>query len=190
MHYSSNSQPQNEWIHPLCALFSNAFELIDPDEMVFELNFTKELGRRATKKQNCELCSGSQGSLFPCSHPDCKKSIHIFCGLWEKAINNVISQDMLEEINEENPSEWNIKMFLEKNPLIKNHSLKVNPLNKEELEAIYRDYKATERKILKSDEMEIEPNIPKKKEPTKSKKKTEEFFLKLLKRNYVLITVQ
>ena len=110
-----NSQAQNEWIHPLCALFSNAFEIVDPDEMSFELNSTKELGRRVTKKQICELCTGSQGSLFSCSHPDCKKSIHIYCGLWEKALNNVLLQDMPEENVEENASEWNIKIFLEKN---------------------------------------------------------------------------
>ena len=76
--------------------------------MNFELHSTKDLGRRAAKKQSCDICLGSQGSLFPCNHADCKKTIHIFCGLWEKALNNVYLLEK-EEINdenlEENPSE-------------------------------------------------------------------------------------
>jgi len=144
--------------------------------MNFELHSTKDLGRRAAKKQSCDICLGSQGSLFPCNHADCKKTIHIFCGLWEKALNNVYLLEK-EEINdenlEENPSEWNIKIFLERNPAIRNHSIKSNPLTKEELESIYREFKATERKIQKSEEP-LEPSIPKKKEKSKKKLITEE----------------
>lgn len=147
-HYTIGSQPQNEWVHPLCALFSNAFELTDLESMTFELLSTKDLGRRASKKQNCELCGGSQGSLNNCNYQDCKKHIHVYCGLWEKANNMVISHDMAaENMVEENPAEWSIRIFLEKNPAIKALSLKSNPYSKEELESFYRDFKQIENTI-------------------------------------------
>lgn len=172
-HYTVGSQPQNEWIHPLCALFSNAFELTDLESMTFELLSTKDLGRRASKKQNCELCGGSQGSLNNCNYQDCKKHIHIYCGLWEKANNMVISHDMAaENMVEENPAEWSIRIFLEKNPAIKALSLKSNPYSKEELESFYRDFKQIENTINSKVEG-TSVVIPKKKDK-KQKKQIEE----------------
>lgn len=171
-HFTQSSQIQTEWVHPLCAFFSPAFDLVDPDSMVFDLHSTKDLGRRASKKQSCEICLGSQGTLFPCNHPDCKKNIHAFCGLWEKAVNNIYAQEQAEEnpemVEESNNSEWTVKIFLEPNASVRNHSLKSTPLTKDELETIYREFKATERKIQKSEEP-IEHTISKKKEKSKKK---------------------
>lgn len=91
----------------------------------------------------------------------------------------MLLQDLPEESLESNPSEWGIKILLEKNPLIRNLSLKASPLNKEELQIIYQEYKAAERKLLYKEGIEKEkekegPPIQKIKKKTKKKQEKKE----------------
>lgn len=98
-------ESSNNWIHIVCAMFTDCFEIIDYSRMIIVASIPNEillkniyiLNNNNIKSYNvdnnicCIYCNNNKGLILSCEQSDCNCSAHLYCALEDKSYQ--LSQD-------------------------------------------------------------------------------------------------